>query len=331
MKNRKNHHLTMAAQSQISGQQKLVGFDYEPLFSPHPQNTEESIPFLGKTMRTPFWISSMTGGTGAAGNINRTLARAAQEFGLGMGLGSIRPLLTDKKKYFEDFNLRPLLGDDVPFFANLGIAQVEQLLSGRELLKIHDLVEELKADGLIIHINVLQEWLQPEGDHIQRPPLETLTEFLQEAPYKVVVKEVGQGLGPRSLAALLKLPLAGIELGAFGGTNFSRLELDRHPSGFIREMRKNFALVGHDAEEMVNNINRLIQHPENKTDTFIISGGIQNILQAWRIHKKCCGTSVIGRANDYLQRANRSYDELQKFIREEITQWSFAKNFIHIN
>ena len=331
MEKRKSHHLSMAAESQVHSQQRLTGFNYEPLFNPHPGSAPESIPFLGKTLRAPFWISSMTGGTSKAGPINRNLARAAAEFGLGMGLGSIRPLLLDKKKYFDEFALRPIIGDDVPFLANLGIAQVEQLCRDRKLQQVHDLVAELKADGLMIHINVLQEWLQPEGDTIHRPPLETLNNFLQEAPYPVLVKEVGQGFGPRSLAALLKLPLAGIELGAFGGTNFARLELNRHPNESIRKMRESFSLLGHDAEEMVNTINRLSRNPETQTDTFIISGGIRNILQAWRLHQTCVGKNIIGRANAYLQPAARSYDELRNLIQEELTQWAFLKNFIDIN
>ena len=328
---RKSHHLSMAALSQVPSEERLEGFNYEPLFKPHPQDmAESSIPFLGKILRAPFWISSMTGGTTHAGPINKNLARAAAEFGFGMGLGSIRPLLKDKKKHFEDFNLRPLLGDELPFFANLGIAQIEQLCKNHELQQVHDLVTELEADGLIIHINVLQEWLQPEGDVICRPPIETLTEFLQEAPYRVVVKEVGQGFGPRSLAALLKLPLAGIELGAFGGTNFARLELNRHSDSLICKMREDFSKIGHNAEEMVTTINRLIQNPETQTDTFIISGGIRSILQAWRLHQNCKSSNVIGRANAYLQPAARSYDELKKIIQEELAQWAFLKNFVDI-
>ena len=330
MEKRKSHHLSMAARAQVPHQQRLEGFNYEPLFQPHPQSPLEAIPFLGKTLQAPFWISSMTGGTGQAGPINKNLAQAAAEFGLGMGLGSIRPLLEDKKKYFEDFNLRNLLGEKVPFFANLGIAQVEQLVENRNLRQIHDLVEELDADGLIIHINILQEWLQPEGDTIRRPPLETLMEFLQEAPYQVIVKEVGQGFGPRSLAALLKLPLSGIELGAFGGTNFSRLELERHSDDLIQEMRKDFSRVGHDAEEMLHTINQQMHNPASRVDTFIISGGIRNMLHAWRLHRICRGKSVIGRANAYLQPASHSYDELKSVIQEELAQWAFIKNFIDV-
>ena len=330
MEKRKSHHLALAAQSQLLVEERLEGFNYEPLFSPHPSEAPAPIPFLGKTLQAPFWISSMTGGTGRAGPINRNLARAAAEFGMGMGLGSIRPLLADKKKHFEDFNLRPLLGDAVPFFANLGVAQVEQLCLKRHCQQVHDLVEELSSDGLIIHINVLQEWLQPEGDIIRRPPLETVMEFLEEAPYKVIVKEVGQGFGPRSLAALIKLPLAGIELGAFGGTNFAHLELSRHNNDFIREKRKDFSRLGHDAEDMVTTINRAMQNPESRTDTFIISGGIRSVLQGWRLHKMCRGNSVIGRANNYLQPASRSYDELKNVIREELTQWAFVQNFVDV-
>ena len=331
MEERKSNHLTMAAQSQTPPSERLTGFHYEPLFRPHPGNESETISFLGKNLRAPFWISSMTGGTTAAGPLNKKLARAAAEFGLGMGLGSVRPLLEDKKKYFDDFNLRPILGNDVPFFANLGIAQVEQLCQNREQERIHELVNDLRADGLFIHLNILQEWLQPEGDRIQCSPLKTLSQFLEKVPYKVLVKEVGQGFGPRSLAALLKLPLAGIELGAFGGTNFSRLELDRQSPDSIKNLRKEFALLGHDAEDMLNTINRLTLNPSTKVDTFIISGGVRNILHAWRLHNLCRGKSVIGRANAYLQRAAISYEVLAEFIREEIEQWAFAKNFVHIN
>ena len=99
----------------------------------------------------------------------------------------------------------------------------------------------------------------------------------------------------------------------------------------IKNLRKEFALLGHDAEDMLNTINRLTLNPSTKVDTFIISGGVRNILHAWRLHNLCRGKSVIGRANAYLQRAAISYEVLAEFIREEIEQWAFAKNFVHIN
>src|SRR5690606_7709496 len=110
-----------------------------------------------------LWISSMTGGTKEALQINRNLAQAANEFGLGFGLGSCRSLLTENTR-FHEFDLRSMIGDELPFFANLGVAQVEELIAKKELNRLHDMVEKLRADGLIIHINPLQEWFQPEGD-----------------------------------------------------------------------------------------------------------------------------------------------------------------------
>ena len=171
----------------------------------------------------------MTGGTSRAGLINKNLAQACAEFGLGMGLGSCRILLDDRT-YFNDFNVRPIMGNEVPLFANIGICQLEQLLASKEVDKLNELVANLQADGLIIHINPLQESFQPEGDRLKRPAIEILEDYLEQTNILTMVKEVGQGMGKDSLKALLQLPLESIEFGAFGGTNFSYLELNRSNS-----------------------------------------------------------------------------------------------------
>ena len=109
-------------------------FYYEPLLSAHPSETNP-VGFLGKKLRAPIWVSSMTGGTELARKINTNLARACREFGMGMGLGSCRSLL-DRDEYLGDFNVRELIGDELPFYANLGIAQVEQLIKGGATEKV---------------------------------------------------------------------------------------------------------------------------------------------------------------------------------------------------
>ena len=327
---RKQDHLDLTSQAQISPDDRLKGLNYEPLFASHPLPGETSpCCFLGKQMKSPFWISSMTGGVGSAQKINQHLAQVAGEFGLGMGLGSIRSLLTSKT-YFEDFNLRPILGSSVPFYANLGIAQIESSIRTKQLQKINDTVQELQTDGLIIHINVLQEWLQPEGDRLCCPPLETIQTFLEEAPYPVIAKEVGQGLGPQSLEALMKLPLAAIEFGAFGGTNFSRLELLRQSPSSFKQRFGDFARIGHSAEQMVQEVNRILQENPKAVNNFIISGGIKNVLHGYKLVKKCKGHSVIGRANSYLKAAQADYSELQNFVQNDLAEWAFANNFIHV-
>ena len=220
---RKLEHIKLALESQTRLAEQDLRFNYEPMLSAHPENPDLSIEFLGKTMRTPIWVSSMTGGTGVAQTINANIARACREFGMGMGLGSCRKILFDKT-HWEDFDFRDEIGDQ-PFWANLGIAQVEELLTSKNIQAVIDLVGELRADGLIVHVNPLQEWFQPEGNRLKQSPLQTIKELLERIQVKIIVKEVGQGFGPESLRQLLALPIEAIEFGAYGGTNFSKLEM----------------------------------------------------------------------------------------------------------
>ncbi|NJK82784.1 MAG: isopentenyl-diphosphate delta-isomerase, partial [Saprospiraceae bacterium] len=255
---RKKDHIELAFQSQVAQHQLDNRFHYEPILAAHP--TAGSLPpqsFLGKTLKVPIWVSSMTGGTALALTINHNLARACQDFGMGMGLGSCRALLFSDER-LSDFDVRHLMGDDLPLFANLGIAQIEQLLDTNELWRIDALLDKLRADGLIIHVNPLQEWLQPEGDHIKYPPLQTIERLLQARAIKLIVKEVGQGMGYGSLKALLQLPIEAVDFAASGGTNFAKLELLR--SDIAKQgIYEQIALIGHSAAEMVDMTNHIVQ------------------------------------------------------------------------
>src|SRR5690606_34947685 len=128
------------------------------------------------------------------------------------------------------------------------------------------------ANGLIVHINPMQEWLQPEGDRYYTSPLQTITELLTLVDTKIIIKEVGQGMGKESLRALLKLPIEAIDFAANGGTNFALLELMRADT----EKLKNFELsakIGHYASEMVDMTNHLIDEmrSERKCNQIIVS------------------------------------------------------------
>lgn len=329
---RKKDHIDLAVSSQLPRRMVDSRFFYEPLLSAHPAShsaapSDLAFSFLGKTLKAPLWISSMTGGTGEARHINQNLARLCREMGLGMGLGSCRVLLADdadSKKYFPDFNLRPVIGKELPFFANLGIAQIETLISRGETQKIVNMTGALDADGLIVHINPLQEWFQPEGDRLNKSPLETLTKLCRSIDTKIVVKEVGQGMGPKSLKALLDLPIAGIELAAFGGTNFTRLEQLRSKE----KKGEAFSRVGHTALEMVEFLNELARGNSAYTKKqIIISGGIENTLDGYYLRENLKYPSVIGQAKNFLIHAN-NYEELVQFAAEEIAGLKMAKAFL---
>jgi len=182
---RKRDHVDLAFQSQISVPD--TRFYYEPMLSPHPQKGSlKLIPFLGKILKVPIWVSSMTGGTEKARTINGNLARACKDFGMGMGLGSCRQLLYSDE-HLADFDVRGIMGEEAPLFANLGIAQVEKLIAKKDFSLVRRLLDKLQADGLIIHVNPLQEWMQPEGDRFEKAPLETIQAALQLSDFPIIV------------------------------------------------------------------------------------------------------------------------------------------------
>lgn len=294
----------MANLAQTHASSVDLRFNYEPLFFHHPQDEKVVCRFLGKTLNYPFWISSMTGGAELAYTINQNLAKLCGKYQLGMGLGSCRSIIESDER-LKDFAVRKLTNG--PLYANLGIAQVEELLLDGKVSKIHEMVKKIEADGLIIHLNPLQEWFQPEGDRYKVSPLQTITKFLESANYPVIVKEVGHGLGPKSLAALLKLPIKGIEFGAFGGTNFTLLESMRREEN---EIKAPFIHVGHTALEMVEILNAL---PKGDKE-FIISGGVKNVLDGFYLSQKLKASSVIGMAQPFLNPARESFESLENFF-----------------
>ena len=327
---RKLEHIKLALESQTGLSEQDRRFYYEPMLSAHPDKTDISIKFLNKTMRTPIWVSSMTGGTGVAQTINGNIAHACREFGMGMGLGSCRKILFDKT-HWDDFNFRDVIGEDQPFWANLGIAQIEELLQSKNIQVLIDLVTELRVDGLIVHVNPLQEWFQPEGNRLKQSPLLTIKQLLDIVRMKVIVKEVGQGFGPESLRQLLMLPLAAIEFGAYGGTNFSKLEMLRSDQNML-EYQLPFAFVGQSVEQMVNSVNQLLkENPNPECRQLIISGGVQNALDGYYLTSISQLPAVFGMASAVLKHASDSYESLAAFLENQIQTLQLAHAYLKIN
>ncbi len=319
---RKMDHIELTQKSNTPVATVDVRFDYEPLFFTHPK-ADETWPttFLGFKLDFPLWVSSMTGGVEKSQTINHNLARLCGEFNLGMGLGSCRVLLTSNER-LNDFKVRKYLRDQ-PLFANIGYAQLEELFVSHKFNQLHELVKTLDASGLIIHLNPLQEWFQPNGDKFNLNPIVTLQKFLDETSYPVLIKEVGQGIGPKSLKALLDLPLSGIEFGAFGGTNFSLLESFRSDDGLYK---RPFIQVGHTALEMVGILNAL----PDKGKEFIISGGMKTVLDGYELKAKLKAPSVIGMASTFLAPAQESYEVLREHFLQMKESLLVAKKILSL-
>ncbi len=331
---RKKDHLSLIGKSIIKACQQDKRFHYEPLFSSpgEVQDCDLSLNFLGKHFAAPLWISSITGGYQEGEKLNQIFALLCREFELGMSTGSIRPLLNDSKRK-KSFDLRPLLGKERPFYLNIGIAQIEELLASKELARLTDIISDLDADGLVIHINPLQELMQEEGDCYKRAPLSLLEEFLVEVPsVKTIVKEVGQGFGPRSLEALLHLPLVAIEFAALGGSNFAKLEMQRRESSAFLDWQ-NLSYLGATNEQMLNCFKRLRNSSENMTrcENIIISGGINSFLDGFFWLERVSCPALYGMAQQILQWSLEGEKFALERMKNHIWGLKIAKSFLSLN
>lgn len=331
MEDRKKAHIDLAFQSQLGIENQDQRFIYEPLLASHEENFNFHFKIAGKELRSPIWASSMTGGTKLASKINTNIAKNCRKYGMGMGLGSCRIILKEDT-HLKDFDVRDHIGENLPLFANLGIAQIENLLQSGDEKLIDELLHKLRADGLIVHVNPIQEWLQPEGNKITKAPIETIKTLIDQADYPIIVKEVGQGMGKNSLRSLMELPFEAIEFAAFGGTNFALLEMLRTNED-LKQAFQGLANIGQNSYQMLNDINELINLSSDsiKTKKLIISGGIKSFLDGYFLCESSRLPAIYGMASSILKYAQESEEELDKFLKYQHQGLQLAKNYLKIN
>lgn len=172
--------------------------------------------FLGKTLRAPLIIGAITGGIPEAGRINANLALAAQHLGLGMVLGSQRIAL-EHPEAAESFAIARQKAPDIPLGANLGV----NCLALEQCQKAIAMVD---ADFLVIHLNPLQEALQPQGSAHFQGILDQIGRLCEALPVPVVVKEVGNGIDAESAQLLFERGVAMVDVAGAGGTSWARVE-----------------------------------------------------------------------------------------------------------
>ncbi len=182
---------------------------------------DTSTEFLGTRLRLPLFISSMTGGSEAAYQVNKELAAAAQQAGVPVGMGSIR-ILFRKPEVLSHFQLKKI-APDVPVVANIGAIQVRDIDS----VKIIELVKRLEVQALAVHLNPAQELFQPEGDRDFRGILAAIGRFCEICPVPIIVKETGCGVRPDEARRLLDAGAAYVNVAGSGGTNWITVEAYR--------------------------------------------------------------------------------------------------------
>src|SRR5256886_1049124 len=225
---RKLEHLRLSLEASVQSTRSAgferFAFTHQALPELDLDAIDPSTSFLTKPLKLPFLISSMTGGAHAAGDINRRLALVAQSVGIAFGVGSQRAGLTHKdlRATYQVRGVAP----DVLLFANLGAVQLNYGMRKDQCLEA---VEMIGADALVLHLNPLQEALQPEGDHNFRGLIEKIAMLCKEMPVPVIVKEVGCGISRSVAAQLAQAGVAAIDVAGLGGTSFARVEAFRDP------------------------------------------------------------------------------------------------------
>jgi isopentenyl-diphosphate Delta-isomerase len=184
--------------------------------------------FLGASLRAPLLIAGMTGGFADAGRVNATLGEAAAELGLAVGVGSQRVALIDPSTR-DTFVAVRRHAPDAFVLGNLGACQlVDQDRTPRlRPVDVVEAVEMVDADALAVHLNVVQELVQPEGDRVVDGLLGGVADAVAASPVPVVAKETGAGMDRQGASALVVAGVAALDVGGLGGTSFARVERER--------------------------------------------------------------------------------------------------------
>lgn len=267
--------------------------------------------FLGRRFSAPLIIDSMTGGTDEATVINGRLGELAQKYGFGMGLGSQRAGLKSEE-LAATYSIARKNAPDAFLIANIGGAQLAKGLTIDEAKKI---VKMIKANALVVHLNPLQELVQPEGEPKYKGVLGKITELVKSMDVPVIVKEVGAGI---SREAAIKLEMAGvsaINVAGAGGTSWAGVEKLR--ADMIKNKAK--ARLGEVFWDWgIPTAVSLVQARRTVKLPLIASGGLRNGLEV----AKCValGASMAAMAYPFLKAAAKSREALFEFADEVIAE-----------
>ena len=309
---RKADHIRIATEEDVGFGSLTNGLDrYRFVHQALPEIDLDAVDttttLLGRRLAAPILISCMTGGVAKGGLINRILAAAAQHSGVAMGVGSQRAALDDPALE-ATFQIREL-APDVPLLANLGAAQ----LAGPDGLdRCLAVVRMIHADALVIHVNPLQEALQPEGTTRFTGLIDRIGEVAAAIDVPIIIKEVGWGIAENIARHLAEVGVAGIDVAGAGGTNWGEVERRRMDDPVMVRVAEEFRDWGIPTADAVVGCRR--GFPDGLV---IASGGLRTGLDA----AKCLalGADAVGFAAPLLKAAvvsRRAVDERLRGIIE---------------
>jgi len=262
IKSRKKEHVDLVLKKDVNYSISAGFEDIRFIHCSLPElNMDEidcSTSLFGKELSCPIIISGMTGGYPQAEKINLKLAKAAENQKVAIGLGSQRAML-EQPSLSKTYKIRKV-AKSVPIIGNIGACQ----LKNYSVEKVRNSLEEIEADGLAIHLNPLQEVIQPEGDSHFRGILNQIEMYVKDLGFPVIVKETGAGISKQIALLLKKIGVQLIDISGAGGTSWSKVE-------YIRSNEKRtFEDWGNPTCESIASCSQVIE--------VIASGGIRSGL-----------------------------------------------------
>jgi isopentenyl-diphosphate Delta-isomerase len=312
LEQRKSDHIRINLEQDVAsrtttGLEKLR-FVHQALPELNMCTIDTSAQVFGKKLNGPLLISCMTGGTEEALRINRNLAAAAQRAGVAMGLGSMRAAVV-RPEVAHTFLVRDV-APDIVLFANIGAVQLNY---GFRIEQCQRAVDLVGADALVLHLNPLQEALQPEGDVDWSNLLQKIEAVARAMPVPVIAKEVGWGISPRVAKQLAMAGVAWIDVAGAGGTSWSQVEMYRAKTDIQRRVAAAFVDWGISTAESIRNVREAA--PEVPV---IASGGLKNGLDGAK--SLALGATLFGMAGPFLRAATVSEqavaDEIEVVLRQ---------------
>jgi isopentenyl-diphosphate delta-isomerase len=309
METRKQRHIDVCLSEEVDYQTVTTGLEryrlpYNALTQTDLGRVDLSTVFIGARLRAPVLIGAMTGGAELSETINRNLAAAAQQLGVGMMLGSQRIML-DNGFASMSFTVRDVAPDAL-LIGNIGLAQLNEVTVA-DLSKVLDAVG---ANALAVHTNPLQEAMQHEGDTDFSGSIARLRDVAGAIGYPVILKEVGHGIGAAAAAELVDCPIAAVDVAGAGGTSWARVEQ------YVRYGEIRYPAL---AEWGIPTADALLEVQHTLPDVPIIaSGGIRTGMDAAKA--LAMGADAVAVARPLLAPAIESpaavADWLQQFIDE---------------
>lgn len=300
---RKAEHIRVVLEENVAGKDTTTGFEkYRFEHQALPELDFEEIStetaFLGKPLKAPFLISSMTGGTAQARTINRNLAQAAEKRGWAFALGSTRAALESPEQAYT-FQVRDV-APHIPVLANLGAVQLNY---GYGIDECRRIVELTGADALILHFNSLQEVFQKGGNTNFKDLLVKIEDLCSRLEVPVGAKEVGWGINGRLAEKLYSVGVSFVDVAGSGGTSWSQVEKYLTSDPLKKAAAEAFSGWGNPTAECLTQARNL-----GLKGTLVASGGLKNGVDAAKAI--ALGADLAGFGRKLLHDAVHSVDAL---------------------